>query len=577
MQRKLRKEQPNFARLRRVAAAGLTASLAVLPLAAPAQTGGAPGAAAPGTSAPGGGASTGNAPAGTAPAGAVAPSATAPLSGISHTSGVGGATTNGAPIAAQDTVAGGPTTPGGVPTPGSDSPNFDLNRTIKAALASSASLIEAQRNVEIDRKRADEVLAQGRPNLALQGSATRFDAPTQVAIGAQKFTVLGNHTELLSVAASDRLDLLGTIRAAASQARLQALADTFTLASISDSRVLQAQTGYFTLLRAIHQVKVAETALANAEAAQKVSHQLFAGQIGQKIDLLRANTQVEQARQNLIRAQNDRDIARASFNDLVGRPLDAPVVVQDVAGVSVGLNLAAGKSGAPSAPTVVGESIVEPAPFSVPAGENSSIDLNSEITSALSNRPEVLQQAALTRASDLGVRIARAGLEPSFTVSAAGNYYPTPSFQAPRQRTAALTLGVAFPLYDGGVTRDRVAEARLRTQNAQTALDATKSDVALQVRQSYLNLSTAARQIDAANAALGQAIAARQLAQVRYEGQVGIYLEVTDAQTALVQAENAQVDAVYNYLIARARFQNAVGAVPTTDNTTPAVTLPTQH
>jgi outer membrane protein TolC len=37
-------------------------------------------------------------------------------------------------------------------------------------------------------------------------------------------------------------------------------------------------------------------------------------------------------------------------------------------------------------------------------------------------------------------------------------------------------------------------------------------------------------------------------------------LEVTDAQTALVQSENNQVDAVYNFLVARAQFQNSIGA-----------------
>ena len=91
----------------------------------------------------------------------------------------------------------------------------------------------------------------------------------------------------------------------------------------------------------------------------------------------------------------------------------------------------------------------------------------------------------------------------------------------------------------------------------------TRSDVALDVQQSYLNLVTAAQQIGAANAALQSAIAARQLAQLRYEGQVGLYLEVTDAQAALVQAENNQVNAVYNYLVARAQFQNAIGAPQT--------------
>jgi len=167
------------------------------------------------------------------------------------------------------------------------------------------------------------------------------------------------------------------------------------------------------------------------------------------------------------------------------------------------------------------------------------------------------------RVAEKGIKLARAGLEPNFSLNAAGDYYPTTSFQNPRKRVAEITANISIPLYDGGATRDRVAEARNRTENAQTTLDAARSDVALDVRQSYLNLETAARQITAANSELSQAVAARQLAELRYRGQVGIYLEVTDAQNALVQAENNQVDAVYNYLVARAQFENATGTPQT--------------
>ena len=178
---------------------------------------------------------------------------------------------------------------------------------------------------------------------------------------------------------------------------------------------------------------------------------------------------------------------------------------------------------------------------------------------ALTRRPEVLADQVNVRVATLGVKLARAGLQPTLDVNATGNYYPTVSFSNPRKRVALVTATLNVPLYDGGATRDRVQEAHLRTQNAQTALDSQKEDVSLDVREAYLNLQTAARQIDAANTALQQAIAARQLAQVRYQGQVGTYLEVTDAQSALVQAENSQVDAVYDYLVAKAQFENSIG------------------
>ena len=351
-----------------------------------------------------------------------------------------------------------------------------------------------------------------------------------------------------------------------------------------NGRVLLAQTYFYNLLRAQHQVQVAQAALSSTTDQETIARRLYEGQVGQKIDLLRASTQVAQAQQDLVRAENDLGLSRAAFNDLVGRPLNLPVEPIDVPGVSVGADVPApsAKPVGTTPPQTPTPPVVAPppapaspptpappatptlpaapfAPFAPPITDVQSIDLGQATQTAQAVRPEVRQNALLLRANETGIRIARAGQEPTFAVSASGNYYPTTSFQFPRQRTAALTVSASIPFYDGGVTRDRIAEARLRTDNARSTFESSQSGVALQVQQAFLTLSTAARQIEAANAALTQAIAARQLAQIRYEGQVGLFLEVTDAQTALVRAENAQINAVYDYLIARAQFNDAVG------------------
>ena len=431
---------------------------------------------------------------------------------------------------------------------------FDLGQTISAAMASSSDLQIAARNVQIDQKRADEAAAAGRPNLAANGQATRFDKATEITLGGgSPIQVVPVHTEQLSINLSDRVDITGQIRAAADQANLQSLADRFTYEYIRDQRILRAKTIYFDLLRAQHQVQVAASSLATAQRQLLDAQNLSAAQVGQKIDVYRAATQVADAQQQLTAAQNNLDISRADFNDLVGRSLPAPVAVIDVPGVNVGVDVSNTASvGAPAG--------VNLAPYRVPPGEVSGIDIDRSLDTAFARRPEILANQVNVRVAETGITLARAGLQPTLSFDAAGNYFPTTSFQNPRKRTALVSATLSIPLYDGGATRDRVAEARLRTQNAQTTLESSRSDVALDVRQSYLNLATAARQIEAANTALQQAIAARQLAQVRYEGQVGTYLEVTDAQSALVQAENSQVDAVYNYLVAKAQFENSIGA-----------------
>lgn len=461
--------------------------------------------------------------------------------GTSGTSGNNGTGTGGAQ--------------GSLPVPGASSglQVFDLAATIRAAIQSSADVQTATRNIEIDRRRSDEASAAGRPNVDASGTAIRYDQATKIALGTTPpIEVTPTHQEILTLNVSNRFDLTGQIRAAADQARLQSLADEFILGQIRNSRILRAQTIYFNTLRAQHQVDVALAALNNAERQLQDAANLNAAGVGQRIDVLRAQTQVATAQQNLDSARNDFAIALTNFNDLVGRPLSAPVRLVDPPGVVIQQPVTDFSS--VGAPDPKAQTPLPTAPDEVRA-----INIDRALQTANAQRPEILQAQVNIRVAETGVKLSRAGLEPTFSLSAAGNYYPTPSFQFPRKRVGQLTATLDIPLYDGGATRDRVQESKLRTQNATTSLASTRSDVALDVRQAYLNLATAAQQIGAANAALQSAIGARQLAQLRYQGQVGLYLEVTDAQAALVQAENNQVDAIYNYLVARAQFQNAIG------------------
>lgn len=430
--------------------------------------------------------------------------------------------------------------------------HYNMKSTISAAINASADLAIAKRNIEIDKKRSDEAKAAGRPNITASGTATRFDQPTKESFGAAKFTVIGNHTETLALSLNERLDLTGQIRAASSQAQLQSLADQFIYLQAQNQRILRARTVYYNLLRAKHQVQVAEQALETARAQQSLAVKLNTEQVGQKIDVLRANTQVANATQDLTRARNALGIAQQNFNDLVGSPLNTPIDVDDVPGVTFGESITNATSVNGEAPGI--------AFYTMPKNDIDSINVDKSIDFAQTHRPELLMAEVNTRIAQTGIKIARAGLEPVLGLNATGDYYPTTSFQTPRQRVGMITATLSIPLYDGGATRDRVAEARLRKSNADTTLDSIKSNVSLDIRNAYLNMITAANQIDAANTALQQAIATRQLAQIRYEGQVGLYLEVTDAQTALVAAENNQVNAVYDYLIARAQYNNAIGS-----------------
>jgi outer membrane protein TolC len=434
-------------------------------------------------------------------------------------------------------------------------PKYNLRRTIEAAIKASSTIDIARRQVQLDAVKLSEAGSPLKPSLSFSASETRFDKPTVIDFGSVSVTALHDHLEVLQAQLTQTLDVLGHVRNARSEARLQQAADVANLEGEQLNKALEAKVKYLNFLRASHQVDVAQAALAQAKGQESTAKKLYDNGVGQKVDFLRAQSNSSQAEQNLNAAKNDLDVAKATFNDLVGRPLDTPVELEDVAGMSVGADLE--KSG----PVGSDPESANPAfkLFTAPVERIAKAEVAKAIGDAQVRRPEVLRATALLRASEVGIRIAHQSIEPSFTMSLTGDKYPTTSLSYPRSTVGALTISATFPILDGGVARDEVKQATVRADQQRTELTKTKSNIALAVKTAYNNLLTSAKQLDSANANLRTAIAARQLAQVRYASQVGLFLEVSDAQAALVRAESEQVDAVYTYFSSLANYEAALG------------------
>ena len=118
---------------------------------------------------------------------------------------------------------------------------------------------------------------------------------------------------------------------------------------------------------------------------------------------------------------------------------------------------------------------------------------------------------------------------------------------------------LSFPLYDGGVAGARVTQARADIATAQTNRRQALDDVNLDVRNAYLNLLQSRDRVAVANQALSEAVESYRLSRVRYTNGVSTLVEVSDAQNALTQAENNQVNALYDYNNSRASLDKAAG------------------
>jgi outer membrane protein TolC len=122
---------------------------------------------------------------------------------------------------------------------------------------------------------------------------------------------------------------------------------------------------------------------------------------------------------------------------------------------------------------------------------------------------------------------------------------------------AGVTL--SLPLYEGGLTRGRVGEARANALMLESQRDALRQSILLEVNQVYADLESAAARIDVMESSLRKARESLELAEGRYKAGVGPSIEMTDAQVAAARAETDHIQALYDYQLAAARLYKAMG------------------
>jgi len=407
-----------------------------------------------------------------------------------------------------------------------------LDQAIRTAEHVSPQVKSAQSEYEASLARVGQDQSRRRPQVGFEATASHFDNRTAINFPGSNssFEVAPNNQEELSVVISQDLDISKQLGMIAAKSKLQALAARYHLRSVEQDQELSTTTAYYSVLRAQQNVRVAKASLEAYRQQETIATRLYQGGVGQKIDTLRAASQVAEAERELVRRENELDSARSALNDQLQLPLDNPLTLVDPAAEAL-LN------------------------------KQDPIDTQERpvlIAQALDKRPEALAASMDVLAAQKGVSIAQTGNAPSAFVSLSGSRYPTNSFTLPRQNVAALTIGVSMPLYDGGLTREEVREARAGLEQAKQRKEQTRRAISLEVQNAALAVETERKRLDAATVALTAATAARKLAQQRFESQVGLYSEVTDAQSELTAAQAAQVEATYDLLTAKARLARSL-------------------
>jgi outer membrane protein len=223
-------------------------------------------------------------------------------------------------------------------------------------------------------------------------------------------------------------------------------------------------------LLARENVRVAE---AGVKSAQSDLHRAEARQEeGQAVpsDLLSAQVQQAQAQEDLLQAQNAADLAHAALNVAMGLPEDAATTIES------GLKESNFEAGA----------------------------LAERQQHALKSRPDLREANLGVERAANGAHMARAEFLPKVNAfSSWEEDNQTFLTRGGNNWTAGVSLN--FNIFDGGSNRARLAAARYRQTQAQAQVAQLAAAVKLQVREAYLNLTTARQRVEVSRQAQSEA------------------------------------------------------------------------
>ncbi len=181
------------------------------------------------------------------------------------------------------------------------------------------------------------------------------------------------------------------------------------------------------------------------------------------------------------------------------------------------------------------------------------------------NNPELKSALAALNVSNADVLTARAaylpdlGLNVTYGIDAPQFAVNGPDGVRNLGYSASVTLDI--PVWDWFSTQHRVKQSEIRRDVAKVALTTTQRQLIARLDEAYSEAVAARDQLASLDVSVATAGESLRLTKLRYNGGEATVLEVVDAQSAYVTAENALEDGRVRYETARANLQTLTGTM----------------
>ncbi|MEW6196349.1 MAG: TolC family protein [Bacteroidota bacterium] len=305
------------------------------------------------------------------------------------------------------------------------------------------------------------------------------------------------------------------------------LSKTANLSTRNDI-ILNVKKAFYNVLLMQELVKVSRQGNEVAKANYENVSALFKQGVASEYDFLRAEVQFANTQPMLIQTENNLELAKNYLKNILTLDITQPIEIR-------------------------GEFVFEEVPGSL---------LESANEKGVREHPLVKQLEIQSSLLDKNITIQRADYFP--TLAAFGSY----AFQAQDNtfnfkdylwaESFMVGLNLSYTLFDGFGRSARIEQAIIDKEKVDLTRRKVEEGLKIRIMQAKMSMDEAKKRIDAQTKSLEQADKALKIAQTRYKSGVGTQLELIDTQAAMTIARTNYAQAIYDYLTAKADWENAV-------------------
>ena len=355
----------------------------------------------------------------------------------------------------------------------------------------------------------------------LGGGATRLNSNgEQVTVAQAPTNNTGLSLNMTIFDGGQRLYDLRTAKSDIAAAEANSIAVKYNVA-------LSVKQQYYAVLAAIESEDAAKLQMAQAAEQFKTSVAKVRAGVATRSDSLRGVVQVGNAELALITAQTNKEAADAALTRIVGSPV--PVTADPS---SIHENMAA-------------------LPDSAQLAELAKVG------------PAVQQAQANLDASKTAVKASKATYLPSLSASYSRSGSGTdPRFglgNDPYTYSGRLAFSLSYPIFNNFQREEQVVRAKVSEINAQATLRDTELGQVQSLTQNIGALRGASQRVAVQAASVAAAEEDVRVQQQRYNIGASTLLDLITSQAALATAEQALIQARFDYRIARAQLEALIG------------------